>query len=111
MPSTVSGEIRLKPAIMKQYAEFWKKGKRIYAGAGLSALIGVIFLAAASQCAVAWVIKIFGILALAKGIALFALKPEKSIAMIDWWMGRPPELMRFMGIVAIAIGALLIYAV
>ena len=98
-----------KPDIMKQYIAFWKKGKRLYAGAAASLLIGIILLLAASQCAVSWFVTAFGILALIKGIFLFVLKPEKVMPMMEWWLQKPVAFLRGHAIMAIVIGVLLIY--
>ena len=100
----------LNPNIMKQYIAFWKKGKRLYAGAAASLLIGIILLLAASQCAVSWFVTAFGILALIKGIVLFVLKPEKVMPMMEWWLQKPVAFLRGHAIIAIVIGVLLIYA-
>jgi len=98
----------LNPDIIKQYMTFWVKGKRLYLGAGLSIIIGVLLLFAASHCEVAWVITIFGIMAAIKGITLFLLGPGKITSMIKWWIERPLNLLRFFGIISLAIGVLLI---
>ncbi len=100
----------LNPNMMKPYVAFWKKGKRLYMGGALSLLIGIIFLLAASQCKVGWFVTLLGIMGLIKGIALFVLRQEKAIAMINWWAERPVAFLRTHALVAIIFGALLIYS-
>ena len=100
----------LKPNIIKPYMAFWTIGKRIYMGAILSLVIGIILLLAASQCAVTWFIAAFGILGIIKGIVLFVLGPEKTISMLKWWEEKPVAFLRLHALVAIIIGALLIYS-
>lgn len=63
----------LNPNIIKPYMAFWIVGKRLYMGAILSLLIGIILLLAASQCAVTWFVALFGILGIIKGVVLFVL--------------------------------------
>jgi hypothetical protein len=58
----------VNPNIIKQYMNFWKAGKRLYLGAVLAFLIGIVFLLAASQCRWTGFIVAFGILSVAKGI-------------------------------------------
>ena len=99
----------LNPNIMKAYMAFWKKGKRLYMGAALSLLIGIILLVAASQCVVSWFVALFGILGLIKGIVLFVLKPEKAISMLNWWAERPVAFLRVHALFALVVGMLLIY--
>jgi len=99
----------LNPKMMKPYMAFWKKGKRLYMGAALSLLIGIVLLLAASQCAVSWFVALFGILGLIKGIVLFVLRQEKAISMINWWAERPIAFLRAHALFALVVGALLIY--
>ncbi len=99
----------VNPNIMKQYIAFWKKGKRLYAGAAASLLIGIILLRAASQYTLSLVVTVFGILALIKGIVLFVLKPEKVMPMMEWWLQKPVAFLRGHAIIVIVIGVLLIY--
>lgn len=101
----------LKPDAIKQYIAFWTKGKRISIGAGLSLLFGIILLRAASECVVSWVVTTFGVLAIIKGLVLFVLGPEKAVSKLKWWRERPDSTLRLIGIIALAIGALLIYSV
>ncbi len=99
-----------RPAGMKNYIAFWVKGKRIYTGAALSLIIGIIFLLAASGCKVGWFVAVFGVLAFIKGIALFVLGQKKIMSMMKWWQGRSLSFLRFHALLALAAGALLIYA-
>jgi len=100
----------LNPKMMKPYMAFWKKGKRLYMGAALSLLIGIIFLLAASQCRWRGFIVAFGILSVAKGIWLFVISQEKAISILDWWAKRPIAFLRVHALFALVVGALLIYS-
>ncbi len=98
------------PKTLKQYIAFWKQQKRLYIGGILSLLFGVIFLLAASQCRLAGVIIVLGIWAVIKGVLLFALGQKKLNAYLGWWLGKPLSIARFLGIVALAFGVLIIYS-
>ena len=100
----------ISPDVMKKYIAFWAKGKRIYAGGILSILIGIIFFLAASQCKLVWFVILISIVSLIKGIVLLALGPEKWTSKINWWIARPPAIIRLLSLVAIAFGILLIYS-
>jgi len=67
----------LRPKLYKQYMAFWQTGKRLYLGAILAILIGVLLLLAATQCRLVGIILALGIISLAKGIILFTLGREK----------------------------------
>ncbi len=98
------------PKTLKQYMAFWKQQKRLYIGCILSLLFGVIFLLAASQCRRAGVIIVLGIWAIIKGVLLFALGQKRLNAYLDWWSGRPLSTARLLGIIALALGILVIYS-
>ncbi len=100
----------IKPGIIKQYMAFWKSKKRLYLGAALALLIGIIFLLAASQCKWQGFIVVFGILSIIKGIWLFVISQNKAISILDWWAKRPVGFLRGHAVLAIIIGILLIYA-
>ena len=100
----------LKPKLYKQYVAFWQPGKRLYLGAILAILIGVILLLAATQCRLVGVILAVGIISLAKGIILFTLGREKIAAVLKWYQRRSLLVLRLIALIAIAFGALLIYS-
>jgi uncharacterized protein YjeT (DUF2065 family) len=98
------------PDTMKQYAAFWTKGKRIYSGAALSTLIGIIMLLNATQCAVSWIIALFGIISIVKGIVLFVLGPEKAKTRLNRLVEKPVATLRALAVLVMIVGILLIYA-
>jgi len=101
----------LRPKLYKQYVAFWQLGKRLYLGAILALLIGIIFLlAVSSECRLVGVILALGILSLVKGAMLFTLGQEKIKTMLKWWQARSLLVLRLVALVAIAFGALLIYS-
>ena len=101
----------LNPKAMKQYAAFWVQGKRIYMGGILNLLFGVLFLLVASQCRLVEVIIVAGLIPLAKGIMIIICGPEKMKAMLNWWSKKSPAAARLMALVAIGLGALLLYSI
>lgn len=98
----------MRPEVIKKYMAFWTKGKRVYTGGSLSILIGIILLFAASQCGVVWFVTVIGIWGLIKGIILFILGPKKVISMINWWIARPPAVLRILALLTLSIGTLLV---
>ena len=99
----------VKPKLYEQYAVFWTKGKRLYVGAILNILIGVILLLVASGRRLAGTILTLGILGLVKGIIILTLGQKKMKSMFKWWQGRSLFALRLVALVAIAFGVLLLY--
>jgi len=100
----------LKPKLYKQYVSFWQPGKRLYLGAILAILFGVVFLLAVTQCRLRGVILALGILCLVKGVMLFTLGREKIESILKWYQERSLLVLRLIALIAIAFGALLIYS-
>jgi uncharacterized protein YjeT (DUF2065 family) len=101
----------VKPNLMKKMADFFTKDKWIYFGGILSFVIGIIFLASASLCAIPWFVILIGLIAIIKGIAIFALGQQKIKSLMETLLKKPPKTLRILALVDIALGVMLIYAV
>lgn len=100
----------VKPGLLKRYVTFWGKGRMLYTGGVLNIIIGAALLLAAFQCKLVWFVMLISIISLAKGIAIFSLGPEKWVAKLNWWAARPFKTVRYLAILALAVGVLLIYS-
>ncbi|MFC1666295.1 hypothetical protein ACFL0P_00295 [Candidatus Omnitrophota bacterium] len=100
----------LSPETTKRFIAFWKQGKRLYIGAILNILFGVIFLLAASRCRVVGVVLTMGVLSLAKGVVILMFGLEKMKTRLNWWDKRSSLVLRLVGLLTITIGTLLIYS-
>jgi amino acid transporter len=100
----------LKPDIMKHILKFFKYGKRIYLAGLVRLILAVVFLLAASECDIPWVIVLFGILFLISAMVIFMLGAEKLSPMLDWFQNKSPLFLRFMAVIIMAVGALIIYS-
>ena len=95
---------------LKDYISFWKNEKRLKVGGVLALLFGVIFLMAAPQCRIAWLIVVVGAWSVIKGVLLLVLNIKVINAYFDWWQGKSILTVRLISIIAIAFGALIIYS-
>jgi len=100
----------LKPEVMKWLIEFFKQGKRIYIAGLIRLALAVIFLLGARECKYFWVILAFGILFLIGGLLIFILGPEKIRRIFGWWEKQSVLLLRVMALIALAIGAIIIFS-
>ena len=100
----------LKPDVMKWLIEFFKQGKRIYFAGLIRLALAVIFLLGARECDITWVIVVFGILFLIGGVLIFILGPEKIRRILDWYQKQSALLLRVIAVIALAIGAVIIYS-
>ena len=100
----------LRPDVMKWLIEFLKQGKRIYFAGLIRLALAVIFLLGARECKHFWVIFAFGILFLIGGVLIFILGPEKLRRILDWYQKQSVLLLRVLAVLALAIGAVIIYS-
>lgn len=100
----------VKPGVIKSMMEFFKRGKRIYLVGLIRLVLAIVFLLAARECAIPWVIVTFGILMLVSGLLIFMLGPKKLSSIIDWWQKRSPLILRLLAVITLAIGAIIIYS-
>jgi hypothetical protein len=73
-------------------------------------VVGIIFLFAARQCRVAWLVYLFGVIILLSGIVLLFLGAGCLDGIINWFAARSDAGLRSAYVVDVIIGALLIFA-
>ena len=100
----------LRPDIMKWLMEFFKQGKRIYFAGLIRFALAVVFLVGARECKRFWVIFALGLLFIISGMLVFIIPLEKIKAYISWWQKKSPLILRIMALIALAVGAIIIYS-
>jgi hypothetical protein len=100
----------LKPDIMKRILKFFKQGKRVYFAGLVRLILAVVFLLAARECDITWVIIVFGILFLISGLSIFMIGAEKLKPVLDWFQNKSALFLRVMAVIILAIGAIIIYS-
>jgi len=101
----------INPKIAKSLMAYFQKGNRIYLAGAIRILFGVVLLLAAPDCRLILVIYVLGILIALAGSVIFIIKPEKIKAMLSKMSTKPDSFVRIMMIMAITIGALILYSV
>jgi len=100
----------MKPDLIKKAIRFWMAENQLYMGALLSILIGIIFLIAASRCVITWIVVIFGVLSMVKGLLLFILGRPKIISLLEDFIKKPAKTLRGLAMIACVLGIILIWA-
>jgi cell division protein FtsW (lipid II flippase) len=100
----------VKPTALTRIIEFFKQGKRMYLAAAIRLVLAVIFLLAARECYLPWVIGLLGMVFLASSLVIFAAGPEKLRPMMDWVQKRITSLAKPAGILIVLLGTLIIYS-
>ena len=99
----------IKPDALKWLINFIKKGKRIYFIALLRFALAVLFLLAARDCYIPAGIIAFGILFIISGSLILILGAEKIRTILEWYLKQSALFLRILALIALAIGALIIY--
>jgi len=100
----------ISPRAIKQYISFWKQEKRLRIGGIACIPFGIVFLIAAPQCRLTGLITVLGIWSIIKGVLLLTISQKKMGAYLDWWLNKPILVTRFLFIIMLAFGVLLIYS-
>ena len=100
----------LKPGFFKVLLEFFKKEYSLYAVGVLRFILAAIFLFGAPKCSNSKVITTFGVLFIISGLLIFALGLVRLKAIIQWYLTQPLMTLRAIGIITLAVGALIIYS-
>ena len=100
----------LRPDVMKWLLEFFKKGKRMYFAGLIRFVLAVVFLLAAGDCKMPWLIIVFGVLFIIGGLLIFILGLEKLKSIIDWYQKQSVLLLRVVAVIALALGGVIIYS-
>jgi len=100
----------LKPKVLHGLIDFFKKGSRIYLVGLARFALAIVFLLAARECDLTWVIVVFGILFLVSGIVIFGMGLRRVKALMEWYQGQSPLLLRFVGLIVLAVGIVIMYA-
>jgi len=99
----------LRPEVPRRLMAFIGKGYRIYLAAILRFALAVAFLVGAEQCSHKWIIVGFGIAFLISGLLIFILGARRLAAMLAWFAKQPALLLRILGAIALAAGAIICY--
>lgn len=100
----------LKPNTVKWLMRFFREGRRMYFAGVLRLALAVIFLLAASECDIRWVIVMFGIIFLISGVLIFVMGPERIRSLLDWYLKRTVFIFRVIALCVITVGAVIIYS-
>ena len=100
----------IKPDYYRKLVKLLARGRLMYIPATLAIVFGVIFLVYAHACNIPWLIIVFGLIMLTKGIWLFVVKIDNVRATVQWLQERGDTTLRILGILALAIGAVILYA-
>lgn len=76
----------------------------------VSLVLGIIIFISSFSGSFNIIVRVIGVLAIAKGIAAFFIKKEKKTNLLKWMSGIKTGTWRFSGVVALLVGVLLIFS-
>jgi len=105
----LGGLYTVYPAVLKAFMGFFRKGRRIYVVGLIRFALAVVFLFAAQECDITWLVLVFGIVFIISGVLIFVIKPETWRGIFEWYISHV-FLLRVVGVITAAAGALMLYA-
>ncbi len=102
--------IVLRPSTLKKILEFGKEEKNIYIGSGIKIVFGVLLMLAASSCLIPWVVMFWGALTAFGGVAVFIIKKNVILDLMNWVEKLPPRKVYYLGAFALIVGVSLALA-
>ena len=100
----------VSPAWAARLVRAWRAPAHIYLAAAIRLALGVFLLVAASSCRFPLFVQIIGAVAILAALSLPFLGIARVQALIDWWSRQPAAFVRGWCLLAVAFGALLIFA-
>ena len=88
----------------------WEAESRFIAAVGIRMVMGVICLSAAPASRMPVVVQVIGIIAIAAAAVALLVGLERLNRLIEWWLGRPPIVVRMSAAFAAGFGVLLVFA-
>lgn len=98
------------PHLLRLVRVMWRSQRSVAWVVVFRLVLGAVLLLAASVCRIPWAVRLFGGICIIGGVALPLVGPQRTRSVIDWWSSRSTIFLRAWSLVALTIGALLIYA-
>lgn len=105
-----AGVLLVKPDLYRKFIKLFGRGMLLYIPAAIAIVVGVVFLIFARDCHIPWVIIVIGLISAVKGLSIFAVKLETLKGVVNWLSARSDITLRLFGLLALAFGALILYA-
>ena len=100
----------INPRLMRKVIDFFSIGTRLYVVGVIRLALGILFLYAASQADIQWIIITIGILMIISAIIIFAMGTKKMCLLLDFYKQQNDTVLRLLSLVALIFGILIIYA-
>lgn len=100
----------VRPQTIRGIIEFFKVGRRIYVGAGLRIAIGILLLLSIKSVALPWIPGVIGAMSVVSGGVVFFLGLAKGVELVEKVQSKPDATLRWLSVIPIAVGMLLIYS-
>ena len=100
----------IQPSAVKRVLDFFLEGKRIYAKGAIRAVLGLLILLAVPSAHHGAVLLVLGVMMSTSGILVFLIGLERIRTLLEWWKGSSVTVFRVMALLAMFIGAMILYS-
>ena len=96
--------------LKRAVTEFWKRSDALYLAVGFRLVSGGIVVAAAPQSRYPTLLGFLGVLFLLTAAFIPLIGRHRLNAMVEWWSYQSPAVVRLWSMIALLLGAFLVYA-
>lgn len=100
----------LVPARLAAFVERFGSGRGLWSAAVIRLVFGIALWFAAPASRAPLLLQVLAILALLVAVVIPFMGVDRFKRLIDWWTKLPPLAMRFTSLLAVAVGALVLWA-
>jgi hypothetical protein len=98
------------PALVSWLAQHPLTPLQLYTSAAIRIAIGALFISAARTARLPWVLRVLGAIAIMAGTATVFIGIDRARAIVDWTSHQGAAVVRLFGLLALVLGALVVYA-
>jgi hypothetical protein len=99
------------PHVLQSISRYTVTPTGLYVAAALRIVIGVALVRVAAASRAPWLLRGLGFIAIAAGIVTLFLGVDRAGAILAWWSGQGPVLIRLWPALALVFGVIMVWAV
>jgi hypothetical protein len=100
----------VQPRCIVAIAQLWQGSTRFWIAILVRLVLGIVFLVVAPACRLPLLVQVIGAISIVAAVVILVLGQRRLDEFIEWWLTRPPAVIRCSAAFALAFGLLMIWA-
>lgn len=98
------------PKYIINLVQHWRGPTRFRLAVGVRLVLGAFLLVVGPTCRLPVLVQALGVIAIVAAIVILIVGQQRLDSFIEWWLTRPPAVIRISALFAVSFGLLLVYA-